>query len=135
MFKKKIKILLVDDEQDYSFLLKRNLERLSYKVLLASDGKKGLQLAKRHKPDLIFLDIMMPGMNGIEVLKNLKENIETLSIPVVMLTGREDEEAKKLAASFYNEDYLVKPVELEQLHTRIEKILGRRNEPEGLRKA
>lgn len=135
MFKKQIKILIIDDENEYSFLLKRNLERRSYKVLVASDGKKGLQLARRHKPNLIFLDIMMPGMNGIEVLKNLKENVDTLSIPVVMLTGREDEQTKQMAASLYNEDYLVKPIDVEELHARIEKILGRRTEREGLRKA
>ena len=135
MFKKKIKILVVDDEEDFSFLLKKNLERFSYQVLVALSGKKGLQLAKRHKPDLIFLDIMMPGINGMEVLKQLKSNIKTLSIPVIMLTGRDDQESKKLAASLYNEDYLVKPVELEELQARIEKVLGRRTEEEGLRKA
>lgn len=127
MFKKRIKILVIDDEKDFSFFLKKNLERLSYKVLVAANGKEGLQLAKRNKPDLIFLDIMMPGMSGFELLKSLKADKQTLSIPVIMLTGRDDQESQKLAASLGNQDYLIKPVELEELRSRIEKALTRRS--------
>ena len=125
MLKKTRKILVIDDEEDFSFFVKKNLERLSWKVLVASDGQRGLELARRNKPSLIFLDIMMPGMNGFEVLKNLKADKETFSIPVIMLTGREDEESQRLAASLQNQGYLVKPVEVEELHSRIEKSLAR----------
>ena len=135
MFKKTVKILVIDDEEDFSFFLKKNLARFTYKVLVASSGRKGLQLAKRHKPNLILLDVMMPGMNGFEVLKSLKADMETLSIPVIMLTGRDDEEAKLIAASLYNEDYLIKPVDVEELRLRIEKVLAQRISQEGLRKA
>lgn len=126
MAQKAVKILVIDDEEDFSFFLKKNLERHSYQVLEASDGHKGLELAKHKKPDLIFLDVMMPGINGFEVLKNLKADKDTLSIPVVMLTGRDDQEARAMAARLHNEDYLVKPVELPELHSRIEAILARR---------
>ena len=126
MFQKAVKILVIDDEEDFIFFLKKNLERRAYQVWEASSGSQGLELAKRKKPDLIFLDIMMPGINGFEVLKRLKADKDTLSIPVVMLTGREDQEAKEMAKSLNNEDYLVKPVELDELNLRIEKILSRR---------
>lgn len=135
MSKKIVKILVIDDEEDFSFFLKKNLARLDYKVLAASNGKKGLQLARRHKPDLILLDVMMPGMNGFEVLKILKDDMETLAIPVIMLTGREDQEAKQLAASLYNEDYIVKPADVEELRRRIEKVLDQRRGQNGSRKA
>ncbi|MCF7908500.1 MAG: response regulator [Candidatus Omnitrophica bacterium] len=126
MLKKTVKILVIDDEEDFSFFLKKNLARLDYKVLVASNGRKGLQLARRHKPDLILLDVMMPGIDGFEVLKSLKTGKETLSIPVIMLTGRDDQEAKQLAASLYNEDYIVKPANVEELRLRIEKVLDQR---------
>ena len=125
MFQKAVRILVIDDEEDFSFFIKKNLERHAYQVWEASSGIKGLELAKRKKPDLIFLDIMMPGINGFEVLKRLKADEDTRSIPVIMLTGREDEEAKKMAQSLANEDYLVKPVELEELNSRIENVLSR----------
>ena len=122
----KIKILVVDDEEDFSFFLSKNLERLDcYKVVSAKNGKAGIKLAKSNKPDLIFLDIMMPGINGFEVLEELKKDKETLSIPVVMLTGKCEEENKEKAASLKSADYIVKPAGLDQIRSTIEEVLAK----------
>jgi len=98
MTENKIKILIIDDEEDFSFFLSRNLERLHiYEIITANNGKVGLKKAKQYNPDLIFLDIMMPGIDGLEVLKILKADKKTASIPVIMLTGRAEEEFKAKA--------------------------------------
>ena len=121
------KILIIDDEKDLCLLIKKNLEALGdFNVEMATNGKKGIQLAKKVKPDLIILDIIMPGMDGFEVLKNLKSNLKTRAIPVVMLTAKEDEESKVKAAQLYDELYITKPIEASALKTKIEEVLGRR---------
>lgn len=126
---KRSRILVIDDEEDFCFFVKRNLERLGYKVITATEGREGLKIAQRKRPDLILLDIMMPGIDGFKVLETLKEGKRTISIPVVMLTGKDDDDSKIKAASLYNEDYIVKPVEIEELRSRIEKVLARRVSP------
>jgi DNA-binding response OmpR family regulator len=115
-------ILVIDDEEDFSFFTKHNLERNNYEVLSATNGEEGLRLAHDIKPDLILLDIMMPGIDGFEVLRRLKTESVTAAIPVIMLTGKDDEISKDRAASLKNADYLIKPIEIEELHDRIEKI-------------
>lgn len=86
------KILVADDEKNILKLLKVNLERAGCEVITASDGIEVLEILKEDKPDLIILDIMMPRMDGITVLKKLKENEETKSIPVIMLTIKSSDE-------------------------------------------
>jgi len=125
------KILIIDDEEDLTFFIKANLElRGDYEVMIAKNGKDGLKLAASHKPDLILLDIMMPKMNGFEVLEKLKQAKETIAIPVIMLTAKADDASKIKAASLYNEDYMMKPVQIEALKAKIEEIAQRRNMPE-----
>ena len=119
------KILVIDDEREFCFLIKDMLEVSGkYRVIIATDGRSGIKATFDHRPDLILLDIMMPGLDGFEVLKRLKENIRTQSIPVIMLTARDDEESKTEAAQLYNEAYLVKPVEMAVLRAKIEKVLS-----------
>jgi CheY-like chemotaxis protein len=119
------RILIIDDEQDLALIVKRMLERSgNYTVYTATNGKGGVKAARRKKPDLILLDIMMPKMNGFEVLKKLKENEKTISIPVVMLTAMGDEEFIEEAVSSECESYLVKPVEMEVLQSTIESVLS-----------
>ena len=102
-------ILAIDDEPGILEGIKEFLEGEYYNVLTATSGPAGLQLLKTHKPHLILLDIMMPGMSGFQTLTELKKNPETASIPVVMLTARMETgmigEAKHLGAI----DYIVKP--------------------------
>jgi len=124
MWEKK-KILIIDDEKDFSYFLKFNLESLKkFKVYTATNGKAGIKTAIRKKPDLILLDIMMPGTDGFDVLQTLKENIKTTAIPIVMLTALEQDETKAKASSLYSCDYFIKPIEMEKLITGINNILS-----------
>lgn len=83
---------------------------------------QGINLVKEIKPDLILPDIMMPGLDGFEVLKRLKADSETVKIPVIMLSAKEDEESKVKAAQLYDELYLTKPMESEKLKAKIESV-------------
>lgn len=82
------RILAVDDEKHIVRLIQVNLERQGYEVLTAFDGKEALQKVEEERPDLVVLDVMMPYMDGFEVLQNLKRNPETRDIPVIMLTAK-----------------------------------------------
>lgn len=122
---RKAKILMIDDEKDLCFFVKANLEIVgNYEVLVATSGKEGLRAAGWHRPDLILLDIMMPVMDGFEVLKRLKADTKTEAIPVIMLTARADDESKMKAAGLYGDDYLVKPVEFKTLKARVDGVLS-----------
>jgi len=119
------KILIVDDEEDFCYFVKKNLEAISnYEIITATKGKKGIQIARKEKPDLILLDIMMPGIDGFEVLKRLKGNEKTQNIPVIMLTAKDEDESKIKAIGSYCEDYIVKPVENIVLKAKIHKVLS-----------
>ena len=119
----KKKILIVDDEKDFCYFIKENLALTEkYKVMVAKAGSIGMLLSRFrwHKPDLIFLDINMPGLDGFEVLKKLKKNYMTSKIPVVMLTASDDPQAKKRAQALECDDYLIKPVSVDTLVSCIE---------------
>lgn len=119
-------ILIVDDEGDFAFFVKANLELLGpFEVIIATSGKAGVQAAREVRPDLILLDILMPGMSGFDVLKALKEDKATMQIPVLMLTARADVPSKQEASRLYNDDYLVKPIQAQELKDRIERVLSR----------
>ncbi len=119
------KILIIDDEEDFCFFVKKNLEAISnYEIIVANKGKKGIQIARKEKPDLILLDIMMPGIDGFEVLKRLKANEKAQDISVIMLTAKDEDESKIKASGLYCEDYLVKPVEKLVLRAKIQKVLS-----------
>jgi len=121
------KILMIDDEKEFCMVVKQNLEmKGDYCVEIAMDGKSGIAAALRSKPDLILLDIIMPGIGGFEVLRELKGKKETTSIPVVMLTAVGSEEAKEKALGLYDEDYIVKPVLIKDLDAKIKAVLSRR---------
>lgn len=121
------RILLIDDEVDFGKLVKMNLELISnFRVDVATNGKQGISLAKKLKPDLILLDILMPGIDGLEVLKRLKEDKNTMAIPVVMLTAKGDEGSRIEAMRLYDEEYITKPIEAPELKTKIENVFKRR---------
>lgn len=122
----KKRILIIDDEVDFSGLVKMNLELTDdFEVVIAANGKKGIKLAKRIKPDLILLDILMPGMDGFEVLEKLKKHEDSMMIPVIMLTAKGDEASKTRATQLYDELYITKPIEATDLRTKIEEVLER----------
>ena len=121
------KILIIDDEKDFGFFLKRNLELSGiYSVTVVTNGRDGINLALRQKPDLILLDVIMPEMSGFEVLKTLKADKSTMTIPVVMLTAVDTEEAKEKALGLYNEDYIVKPVSISELMAKVDSVFSRK---------
>lgn len=123
----KIKILIIDDEKSIGEAVKIGLERSGeYEVRIETRGWKGPAVARKFKPDLILLDIIMPRKNGFEILKILKRDSRTISIPVIMLTMVEGEQAKTQAAQLFDEDYIVKPSSIEELKEKIEKVLRRR---------
>ena len=120
----KKRILLIDDEPQFVELITLRLEANQYEVLTASDGQEGVNKALREKPDLIFLDIMMPQKEGFEVLPQLKHHQQTRLIPVIMLTAKADTrsilESKKLGAT----DYLIKPVDSNELLAAIQRYVS-----------
>lgn len=124
------KILIIDDEKDFTYFVKANLEHDGeYAVDVAGNGKDGIKAAERRQPDAILLDIMMPGLSGLDTLKILKEKEATFQIPVIMLTAKGDEESRMMAATMFNEDYVIKPVEIEVLKAKLKSVISRnRNE-------
>ena len=119
------KILIVDDEEDFCYFVKRNLEAISnYEIITATKGRKGIQIARKEKPDLILLDIMMPGIDGFEVLKRLKRNEKTRKIPIIMLTAKDEDDSIIRALGSFCDDYIVKPIENVVLKGKIHKVLS-----------
>jgi DNA-binding response OmpR family regulator len=123
----KIKILMIDDEIDFGKITKMNLElgEKAFEVQLATSGKEGLKLTTKIMPDLILLDIIMPQMDGFEVLKKLKADEKTATIPVIMLTAKTDEESMLKASQLYDEAYVTKPIEAPDLSKKIMDVLKR----------
>ena len=123
MDKKKI-VLLIDDEMDYCALLKMHLSFIgNFEVVCAGSGNDGLKLARRIKPDIILLDVIMPGLDGFAVLEKLKKDDKTISIPVIMLSGLDEDNARIKAAQLYDELYITKPIDIYQLKAKIEETL------------
>lgn len=120
------KILIVDDEEMIRELAKDYLQSKGYEVLLAEDGKKGLQEAQAKKPDLIILDVNLPKMNGYQVLEKLKNNIETAGIPVVMLTTSQSDEDGHQGTGPRPDKYLPKPFMPQALLDEIQNTLASR---------
>jgi len=114
----KKKILVVDDEKDVVEVIKARLEANNYEVLTAVSGKEGLEKAKTGQPGLILLDVMMPEMDGFEVLRKLRDmrlKKEIKNIPVVMLTAKGELSSMSRARELGSSDYFVKPFDSEEL--------------------
>ncbi len=128
--KDKAKILLVDDDQDFVEATKLVLESKPYEVIVAYDGDEGLAKARRDKPDLIILDIIMPVKDGFNAAEELKKDSELSKIPVLMLTSfsqRVGETSLSVSQGLTldTEDYVDKPVSPEELLRRVERLLKR----------
>lgn len=121
-------ILIVEDDPDIVELLEYSLEREGYSVLIARNGEKGLAEAKRRKPALVLLDLMLPGLDGLQVCRALKEDGGTKTIPVMMLTARGEESDAVLGLEFGADDYVRKPFSPRELIARIRAVL-RRGQP------
>jgi len=125
---KRSKILIVDDEIDTLLPLKMSLEVEDYLVLGASNGYEALELAKTNIPDLILLDIMMPGMDGYEVCARLKKDPVLRNIPVIMLTAKDAVREKVKGLDIGADDYVTKPFNLNELKARIKSVIRRYRE-------
>jgi two-component system, OmpR family, alkaline phosphatase synthesis response regulator PhoP len=122
----KPKILVVDDESDIVDILKYNLEKeKEYTVIAAFNGNEALEIAKKEKPDLVLLDIMMPGMNGFEVCKSLKSEPESRRIPVIFLTAKENEIDEIVGLEIGADDYIQKPISPRIVLARIKSVFRR----------
>ena len=123
-------ILVVEDEEDIRELLVYNLEREGYTAIGCGDGKKGLALARARLPDLILLDLMLPGLDGLSVCRELARERETACIPLVMLTAKGEEMDRIVGLELGADDYVVKPFSVRELILRVRNVLKRR-EPAG----
>lgn len=118
-------ILVVDDEEPIQELLKFNLEKEGYQVLIASDGPQALTILEEKHPDLLVLDIMLPGMSGLEVCNQLRNKPKFADLPVIMLTAKGEEIDKVLGLEIGADDYITKPFSPRELVARIRARLRR----------
>jgi len=121
----RISVLIVEDEKDLQDLLKFNLERDGYKVHCVSSGEKALQVARDEVPDLVLLDLMLPGVDGLNVCRTLKSEPETAHVPVVMLTAKSEEADMVVGLELGADDYVTKPFSPRVLMARIKAVLRR----------
>ena len=117
------KILIIDDEEDIQKLLKIRLQQENFNVAVAEDGDVGIKMAEQELPDMILLDIMMPRMDGYTCLKEIRKLPKTRDIPVLMLSGKEEEKVKDLFAFQKISGYIEKPFELDNLVSKVKDIL------------
>ncbi len=125
------KILAVDDELDILRLLEHNLVKAGFQVLSAPDGPEAIEMARKVHPDLIILDIMLPNMEGTEVLKALKKDNATEGIPVIMLTGRGEELDRVVGFELGADDYIIKPFSTKELLLRVQVLLRKKRHEDG----
>jgi two-component system phosphate regulon response regulator PhoB len=123
-------VLIIEDEKDLADLVAFNLEKEGFRPLIASDGVTGLEKARADSPDLILLDLMLPGMPGTEVCKALKSSDKTSRIPVIMLTARGEEIDRVVGFEVGADDYVLKPFSTRELLLRVKAVL-RRVAPDG----
>lgn len=121
----KEKILVVDDEEHILELIRYNLENSNYQVLIANNGIDAIKIANKEKPTLILLDLMIPGKDGFDVCKEIRNNKETKNISIIMLTAKGEELDKILGLELGADDYITKPFSIRELLARIKAVLRR----------
>jgi DNA-binding response OmpR family regulator len=118
-------VLVADDDRDVQNLVRFRLEREGVRVVTASDGEAALQLAREQRPDVCVLDVMMPKLNGFEVLKELRDDDATAGIRVILLTARSGESDVDQAFDVGADDYVTKPFNPQELRQRVRALLSR----------
>ncbi len=121
-------ILVVEDESNIIELVKYNLEDAGFKVITAMKGDTGLDMARKNKPDLLVLDLMLPEINGIEITKTLKQNEKTSHIPIIILTAKAQEADRIVGLELGADDYVTKPFSPRELVARVKAVLRRKQE-------
>lgn len=124
------KILIIEDEQDIQDLLVYNLGKEGFETISAIDGIKGKELAISAKPDLILLDLMLPGLDGLELCRIIRNNADTASIPVIMLTAKGEEFDKVIGLEIGADDYVTKPFSVREIVARVKALLRRSRKEE-----
>lgn len=119
------RILAVDDEEHILELLAYNLDQEGYQILTADSGEKALEILEKEKVNLVLLDWMLPGMNGIDVLKKIRSSQNLSKLPVILLTAKGDEISKVVGLEIGADDYLTKPFGIHELLARIKAVLRR----------
>ncbi len=125
--KQQLKVLVVDDEDNIIELIRLGLRYEGFLVEVASDGEQGITMAQRINPDLVILDVMMPGIDGLEVCRRLRANPTTLDVPILMLTAKDEVGDRILGLQTGADDYLTKPFDFYELLERIKAILRRQS--------
>lgn len=126
----KKRILLIEDEEDIAALIKLQAEVSGYKLHVEVDGINGYRAVEREKPDVVILDIMLPGQNGLDVCRKIKSNPDLRDIPVIILTAKSEEFDVVLGLELGADDYVAKPFSPKVLFSRIKAIMRRQKEPE-----
>ncbi|WP_163194050.1 response regulator transcription factor [Clostridium thermarum] len=119
------KILVVDDEANILELIRFNLENNGYKVLTAQNGAEALKIAKTEQPSLMLLDLMLPGMDGYDVCKEIRRDKQMSQIPIIMITAKGEEIDKILGLELGADDYITKPFSIRELMARVKAVLRR----------
>ena len=122
---KKTKIAVIEDEADILEVIDYNLSKEGFDVCSALDGEEGLALIRKEVPDLVLLDLMLPGLDGIEICRKLKTDYSTRSIPIIMVTAKGEESDIVLGLGMGADDYMVKPFRPRELMARIRSVLRR----------
>jgi two-component system phosphate regulon response regulator PhoB len=123
------KILVIDDEKDIVALLRYHLDKAGFHCLEAMDGATALRLIREQHPDLLLLDLMLPGMDGLEICRQLRQDAATARLPILMLTAKAEEVDRVVGLEVGADDYVVKPFSPRELIARIKAILRRAQEP------
>ena len=118
------KILLVDDSETVLQMEQMILAKSSYELILARNGEEGVAKALTTQPDLILMDVVMPKMNGFEAVKQLRENAQTRSVPIVMVTSKAEAESMETGYQTGCSDYIIKPIDRLELVTKVKNLLG-----------
>ncbi|ENZ01715.1 response regulator transcription factor [Clostridium thermobutyricum] len=121
----KEKILIVDDEENILELLNFNLKNAGYEVYTANNGEKALKLAKENKPNLVLLDLMIPGIDGLDVCKEIKRDKDLKETSIIMVTAKGEELDKILGLELGADDYITKPFSIRELLARVKAVLRR----------
>jgi CheY-like chemotaxis protein len=120
----KAKVLIVDDEPFNIDVLQQELEELDYQVITASNGKEALEQIKKHQPDLILLDLMMPVLDGFAVLAEVKADAVLRDIPVIIVSAEHDSKSVVKGIKQGADDYITKPIDAEHLKSKLKDHLG-----------
>ena len=119
------KVVAIEDEADILEVIRYNLAREGYRVVTSKDGEEGLATVGREEPDIVLLDLMLPGLDGIEVCRRLKQSPKTMSIPIIMVTAKGEETDIVLGLGVGADDYVVKPFSPREMLARVKAVLRR----------